>query len=434
MKRNNGKALLIILLTLMLLFVCVFSPTFSWFQRPAPDDPLKGDKLELSVDSPAYDAKNITIKTYELISTFNAETGQFTETEQLANLPTKGTAQSFDLASNGIHRYRTEITNTGSSAQDVSLYIRHLAFIKAATIAETTGKMYIGTNGIMSTHKYYGLDSVTQIEKGSVASTESGKMHFYIGLVRDYNHQYGSTDQYRIHYWNNSGKSGDVTCGNVKIGQSNYTVSSYSDYNEDYDMFFVELDDDITNLYLYPSNNPSYKYDAGENSNILGEGGKNTVIWFYYGSGYHSSYQTSGTAARIQSGYNKSMNVPIGDTLNIGATGTNLVYESSDTSVATVAADGTVTGVANGTATITITSKGPYWSAENSADSITRTCEVTVFDGDEGHEYDVPIVTNVHVNAAGEGTGTTKSVDWYIKNEDTGSLQYKIYDGIYLGL
>ncbi len=54
----------------------------------------------------------------------------------------------------------------------------------------------------------------------------------------------------------------------------------------------------------------------------------------------------------------KSVNVEAGKTAAIAATGTALTFASSDESIATVAADGTVTGVKTGVAIITVTDAG----------------------------------------------------------------------------
>lgn len=54
----------------------------------------------------------------------------------------------------------------------------------------------------------------------------------------------------------------------------------------------------------------------------------------------------------------KSVNVEAGKTAAIAATGTALTFASSDESIATVAADGTVTGVKTGVAVITVTDAG----------------------------------------------------------------------------
>ncbi|MGN1112516.1 MAG: hypothetical protein ACI4RP_04860, partial [Acutalibacteraceae bacterium] len=99
--------------------------------------------------------------------------------------------------------------------------------------------------------------------------------------------------------------------------------------------------------------------------------------------------------------------------------GNSIAYSSSDTSVFTVNESGTITAVAEGTASLTTTITGGEYS-----DTISGTTTVTV----TNPQSDVPIVTNIKING-----NSTESVYWYIKNEGSSDLKYTISD-IYLSL
>ena len=105
-------------------------------------------------------------------------------------------------------------------------------------------------------------------------------------------------------------------------------------------------------------------------------------------------------------------NVSVALTKGTDYTGKSVSYKSSDTSVATVASDGTLTLLKEGVATITTTITGVY------TDTMTVTTEVEVIDP----KNQVPVVENVTVDANGQ-----VEVCWFIKNETTEALTYNIW-------
>ncbi len=114
-----------------------------------------------------------------------------------------------------------------------------------------------------------------------------------------------------------------------------------------------------------------------------------------------------------------------GETAQISATATagELSYSSSDTGVATVTADGVVTGVAAGTATITVTA-----AETTNYKSATTTIEVTVTGGTAVEKPDAPTIVSVYSTVQTSAKVTWTKVD--------GADGYQIYrsteqDGTY---
>ena len=108
----------------------------------------------------------------------------------------------------------------------------------------------------------------------------------------------------------------------------------------------------------------------------------------------------------------KSLNVEVGGSAAVAATGTALSYKSSDESVATVDAAGKVTGVKEGVAVITVTDAG-------NADIEGGSAEVTVYV--TAKAVKPAKVTGVKVS---NKKGAKVSVKWTAQN---GNVSYRVY-------
>ena len=108
----------------------------------------------------------------------------------------------------------------------------------------------------------------------------------------------------------------------------------------------------------------------------------------------------------------KSLNVEVGGSAAVAATGTALSYKSSDESVATVDAAGKVTGVKEGVAVITVTDAG-------NADIEGGSAEVTVYV--TAKAVKPAKVTGVKVS---NKKGAKVSVSWTSQN---GNVSYRVY-------
>ena len=128
----------------------------------------------------------------------------------------------------------------------------------------------------------------------------------------------------------------------------------------------------------------------------------------------------------------KTLNLVPGATAKVKATvdpaGFTTSWKSSDEQVATVAADGTVTAVAAGTATIT-----NYWNSEVSEATASDACEVTVTDVDlskltVANEYDFEAMGDVTLELSEDAAGEI----WNEANSKVNKVYFCTNEGLEL--
>lgn len=397
---KKSKIILVALLSVVLCLLCVFSTTFSWFTRPRS---LLGDSLEWNSDNPCNVSKSgsdVTMVTYE--STDDGKT--------FGDTPVTSFSNNSDIEGGKRKYYRTDITNSGSYAQSVSLYLSSLSFP-----TNFQGTFCLGVNGPLKTYKNYTPSSMRDQKISSSVKLKN----VYVGF--NVNQEYTPSD-YKMHWWNDQGSEGDSDI--EPFSKLNKSDVSYN--NSNYNMTYSTIDWVATKGKMWhPSSN--YWGYADDNTDI---NTYNTFYMYYWENNYHVDYVQSGKAAGLNTFYS-SASVKVGNTISLAATGQGTItYSSSNSEVASVSTTGVVRGGRAGTATITATSTGIY------GDTVKSTCEVTVYNSSQYLLSDVPIVTNLKV-AAGSDTEsgyTTESVYWYIKNDsNTRGMRYTISD-IYLTL
>lgn len=397
---KKSKLLLVTVLALVLCLLCVTTSTFSWLPRPKED---KGNSLAWNLSYETSVGKDITMTTYALPENGREPDdphAQLTEVTEFSN------SEGIDPG----HRkyYRTDIINSGSEAQSISLFLSSLSGLDS-----TNGKFCLGVNGPLRTYRNY---SDISSEAGSKIEKIINEKNVYVGF--NVNQTY-TPQNYAVHWW----QTGNDNYNGDSQVKPYFSPNQQGDYaNSKYNMSYATIPYDANAVKLRQDNN----WYGGNNEDLAN---KNTIIVYSDNGNVNTDYQKSSLAAGIESFYSSAA-VTAGDTIDLAAKGhtDTFSYTSSNASVATVSSTGMVTAIKAGHTTITVTSTGAY------GDKITATCWLTVHDSvDPGAIFDVPIVTNVKVAPKTEAGNTVESVYWYIKNDGSVALTYSIGD-IYLTL
>lgn len=388
------KIIVVSLLAVMLCVMCVTTSTFSWFTRPQSS---QGDHLGLDFNYDISTGTGITMRTYA--SYDDGKTYVETAGNEITDFSNSGGLEAGKRVC-----YRTDIINTGKAPQSVSLYLTKLQFAEG-----TSGSFYLGVNGPLKTYKnYYGDSSLTSDRQAVTINQKN----VYVGF--DNANTYTPTD-YQIHWWDNSKSTYN---GNSEV-QPYFSPEKTGNWNsKTYKMSYATIPWDANAVKLRNGNS----WYGNDNTDIVTY---NTVAF-----DGNSTYVPSGKSAGINTFYS-SATLKVGDSIDLAADaqGKTINYSSSNTGVATVDPNGTVSGVSAGTAVITVTATGTY------GDVMTASCSVTVSSADGNAKKDVPIVTNVKVDGQyADGEPGVESIYWYIKNDSSsGPLKYTIEE-LYLTL
>lgn len=395
---KKSKIIFTSIIALMLCLLCVTGNTFSWFSRPKT---LEGKQLELSNKTYTSSVNDsLSFKTYE------SSDGVTYGTTEVTNF-----SEASGIASGARKYYRTDIYNKGANAQSVSLYLSGL------DIPDTySDHFYLGVNS--PTKKY---SSFTLADSSKVESIINQK-HFYVGYNTA---NYFNLTNFQVHWWdvNNSNYNGD---SHVKTLDVLNKISNYDGSN--YNMTYAVIPWDASGVKL---RNGDAWY--GEDNKEIDK--YNTICVNYTGDNITVQDKMSDFAAGLYS-YYSSANVKVNESIDLSINPSksrckSVTYQSSNTSVATVSSGGTVKGISEGSATITVTLYGIY------GDSISANCLVNVSNSELSFT-DVPVVTNVRVEPSvieyNDDYSPSVSIYWYIRNgSNDDGLTYTIPE-LYLTL
>lgn len=406
---KKSKFAIVIALGLVLCLLCGVTTTFSWFSRPRTES---GDSLGWSGQYKISNGRNIRIRTVE-----SSDDG--TTFDEKAVTDFGGSLEA------GKRRYFcTEISNSGNTEQNVSLFIRDL---KTSGTASASG-LYVGVNKPLKTYRSYN-DIVGS--NSTYMKTSLEKYRFYLD-TNNVSSWKDSTTTIKIRYG-----TGDVETpkwqGNPIVmtpisGQSTRVLYVDVPKTAKVVQFYANNKNTGANATPYmllkdycptlPVDN-CYKFTLQTNTGAFGNHNCDT-----------SSFAKEG--ANFINCYNR-ISIPLGSTFNAGLVagtdyvGSSISYSSSADSVFTVDKNGVITPVAEGNAKLTTTIKG---GAYGDTYSVTTEISVTSASTDS---IDTPIVTNLEIKPKATDGPTVSKVYWYIKNESSSTITYTL-DDVYISL
>lgn len=406
---KKSKFAIVIALGLVLCLLCGVTTTFSWFSRPRTES---GDSLGWSGQYKISNGRNIRIRTVE-----SSDDG--TTFDEKAVTDFGGSLEA------GKRRYFcTEISNSGNTEQNVSLFIRDL---KTSGTASASG-LYVGVNKPLKTYRSYN-DIVGS--NSTYTKTSLEKYRFYLD-TNNVSSWKDSTTTIKIRYG-----TGDVETpkwqGNPIVmtpisGQSTRVLYVDVPKTAKVVQFYANNKNTGANATPYmllkdycptlPVDN-CYKFTLQTNTGAFGNHNCDT-----------SSFAKEG--ANFINCYNR-ISIPLGSTFNAGLVagtdyvGSSISYSSLADSVFTVDKNGVITPVAEGNAKLTTTIKG---GAYGDTYSVTTEISVTSASTDS---IDTPIVTNLEIKPKATDGPTVSKVYWYIKNESSSTITYTL-DDVYISL
>lgn len=377
---KKSKFTLVIVLGLVLCLLCGTTTTFSWFNRPGV---LQGESLSWRGEYNVTNGNNITAVTYDASkpdgSEYNTVPFDFSGSTTVPAHETK--------------YFCTEVTNTGTASQSISLFLNN----------SETNKLSVGVNSPLRTYRRFTSDSQTT---SYVTKTPSNvnKKNLYIATNVD------DPTIYTMHTW----KNGDSDSTDRKL--SGYIEGKYVNYdNVDYKISYVTIPTEHIHAKLWLGNGNSkewFGFDleiTDKNNTYVFKADKSTIM------------KQSAQSAGISSFYSRAEAV-VGKTFDLSAKAQGtVIYTSSNTGVATIDNNGKVIANKAGKTTVTVTSTGAY------GDKITAKCELTVSKKPVKSSY-IPIVTNMKIEGCTDTDPVVTKVYWYIKNDTASDAEYSLGD------
>lgn len=403
---KKSRVLLVIGLAVALIVTMLLRPSFSWYSRSNYEN---GESMKWEPTQTAYDGNGITFATY-----FSDDGVEYEATAT-------NDYDSYTLAPGARVFFRTDINNSTSADQNVSLYISELTLHYSAS----GSKLFIGLNSPLRTHKYFPLSNAGRTSQKTAASVN--QKHVYVGFRTGT--YYDSSRKYGVYYWDDNS---DLT-GHSRLN-GDFRTNNWQSGGVSYDMYYATIPWYATKYLVGEWNDANGCVDFSKvltNGNDIYYPDNNTFLVDVVNQS--NNFKSTSTAAGIENFYSSAEIAENAGTYSLAATGMSgtLSYTSTNESVATVNSSGTVTPVAPGRTTIKVTSNS--FSATDF--NIVASCDVEVFSTSDQSYYNVPLATNYIVGHAVDGIASTSSVYWYVENADdaTANLTYDI-KSLYLGL
>lgn len=410
---KKSKFAIVIALGLVLCLLCGVTTTFSWFSRPREDS---GNSLRWSGQYKISNGQDISIKTVESGddgSTF----GENAVTDFGGSLEA------------GKRKYFcTEISNSGNAEQNVSLFIKNL---KTSGTASASG-LYVGVNKPLKTYRSYN-DIVGS--NSTYTKTSLEKYRFYLD-TNNVSSWKDSTTTIKIRYG-----TGDVE---TPKWQGNPIVMTPIS-GQSTRVLYVDVPKTAKVVQFYANNKNTganatpYMLLTAYCPTLPVDNCYKFTLQTYTSGNYDNhncnTYSFNNPLTDCANFINcyDSINIPLGRTFNAGLVagtdyvGNSISYSSSKKSVFTVDANGVITPVAEGNATLTTTITGGEYGDTY---SVTTKISVTSASSDS---IDTPIVTNLEIKPRAADGPTVSKVYWYIKNDSSSTITYSLKD-VYISL
>lgn len=410
---KKSKFAIVIALGLVLCLLCGVTTTFSWFSRPREES---GNSLRWSGQYKISNGQDISIKTVE-----SSDDGTTFDENPVTDFG--GPLEA------GKRRYFcTEISNSGNTEQNVSLFIKNL---KTSGTASASG-LYVGVNKPLKTYRSYN-DIVGS--NSTYTKTSLEKYRFYLD-TNNVSSWKDSTTTIKIRYG-----TGDVETpkwqGNPIVmtpisGQSTRVLYVDVPVTAKVVQFYANNKNtgaNATPYMLLTAYCPTLPVDNCYKFTLQ------TYTSGNYDNHNCNTYSFNNPLTDCANFINcyDSINIPLGRTFNAGLVagtdyvGNSISYSSSKKSVFTVDANGVITPVAEGNATLTTTITGGEYGDTY---SVTTKISVTSASSDS---IDTPIVTNLEIKPRAADGPTVSKVYWYIKNDSSSTITYSLKD-VYISL
>lgn len=401
------KIIVVSLLAVILCVMCVTTSTFSWFTRPQSQ---KGDGFGLDFNYDISTGTGVTMKTYA--SNDDGKTYVNTEITDFSN-------SDVGLAAGKRICYRTDLINSGTAAQSVSLYLSSLTVLDNAT-----GSFYLGVNSPLKTYKQYPKNTNSGSSGSTTYTTASNDK------MRVYFKPNGIWTENEFVVFNDGSWTADMT---LLSGEGSSRV------------FYADIPNDKSTIY-FAVRYGSEKYQRTKEYTISSlnpmlSSSQSLVFNLQSGTdsnGYMNLGYSSVTGAYIAN-YYSTINIPVGSTFNAALNSStdyagNINYYDDKSGVFTANETiGVIEAKKVGTSKLYTKVVGQYgdtFQVETTVNVVAAKPDVV----DTG-STDIPIVTNVKVGGVSDDNKPgVVSVYWFIKNDsDSGPLKYSIKD-IYLTL
>lgn len=410
---KKSKFAIVIALGLVLCLLCGVTTTFSWFSRPREES---GDSLGWSGQYKISNGKNISIKTVQ-----SSDDGTTFDENPVTDFG--GPLEA------GKRRYFcTEISNSGNTEQNVSLFIKNL---KTSGTASASG-LYVGVNKPLKTYRSYN-DIVGS--NSTYTKTSLEKYRFYLD-TNNVSSWKDSTTTIKIRYG-----TGDVE---TPKWQGNPIVMTPIS-GQSTRVLYVDVPKTAKVVQFYANNKNTganatpYMLLTAYCPTLPVDNCYKFTLQTYTSGNYDNhncnTYSFNNPLTDCANFINcyDSINIPLGRTFNAGLVagtdyvGNSISYSSSKKSVFTVDANGVITPVAEGNATLTTTITGGEYGDTY---SVTTKISVTSASSDS---IDTPIVTNLEIKPRAADGPTVSKVYWYIKNDSSSTITYSLKD-VYISL